>query len=202
MTTPSPFRIAALLALVACEPMAPSGSPLQPVSPAARPVAGAAVPAPSGELPPPNSPFVEEDPFTEGPEDPDADPSGADLLLKAQLDAPKPTPAQAPANPVMPAPAPARTGPPLGWDGTGPVEGTGSWGVTLLATLLEVQPPRAVVALPDGTERVVQPGTFLPEHRLVVLAVGRDAVQLAHIEPMGFKSKVETSTIRSLFGGN
>jgi hypothetical protein len=88
------------------------------------------------------------------------------------------------------------------WDGTGPLEGTGTWGVTLLATLLDVQPPRAVVSLPDGTERVVQPGTFLPEHRLVVLAIGRDAVQLAHIEPMGFKSRIETSTIRSLFGAN
>jgi hypothetical protein len=150
-------------------------------------------------VPPADSPFVEEDPFTEGPEDPDADPSGADLLLKAQLDAPMTPPTPAPK--VAPVPAPAPSPAPM-WDGTGPLEGTGTWGVTLLATLLDVQPPRAVVSLPDGTERVVQPGTFLPEHRLVVLAIGRDAVQLAHIEPMGFKSRIETSTIRSLFGAN
>jgi hypothetical protein len=80
-----------------------------------------------------------------------------------------------------------------------PPEGGGSWGVSLLATLLDVQPPRAVIALPDGSERVVQPGALLPEHRLVVLAIGRDAVQIAHIEPMGWNSRVQTSTLRSLF---
>jgi hypothetical protein len=69
-----------------------------------------------------------------------------------------------------------------------------------MATLLDVQPPRAVLALPDGTERVVQPGAFLPEHRLIVLAIGRDAVQVAHVEPIGFMSRVETTTLRSLIG--
>jgi len=194
---PTPLsRCAPLLGLLAlaCEPMPPSGRPLEPVAPTVRPTPTGPAPA---DLPPADSPFIEEDPFAEGPEDPDSEPSGADKLLRGQLDAPSaPTPVPVPA-PVAP-PPPPRPVAPL-WDGTGPVEGTGTWGVTLLATLLDVQPPRAVVALPDGTERVVQPGTFLPDHRLVVLAVGRNAVQVAHIEPMGFKSKVETSTLRSLF---
>ncbi len=205
MTVPPLLRpfLAAVLLLAACEPMAPSGSPLQPVRTVAPPAPAAPVGAPV-DAPVGDSPFVEDDPFTEGPVDPDAAPSGLDSVLRGQLDvpegappaAPAPAPAAPPPMPVAPAPA----APPL-WDGTGPIEGTGTWGVTLLATLLDVQPPRAVVSLPDGSERVVQPGTFLPEHRLVVLAVGRDAVQLAYIEPMGFKSRVETSTIRSLFSG-
>lgn len=199
------LRTAPLLALLlaACEPMPSSGQPLKPVTVApAAPSAARAAPTtgePAAAAPDPDSPFVEDQIFDTLP-DPDAEPAGADLLFRAQLEGPEPAPA--PARPVAveptPAPAPAPPAPPV-WDGTAPPPGAGSWGVALLATLLDVQPPRAVVALPDGSEQVVQPGTFLPDHRLVVLAIGRDAIQVAHIEPMGWNSRVETHTLRSLF---
>jgi hypothetical protein len=189
-----------VVALAACEPMPPSGNPLKPV-PAARTTAPAPTAKPSADVAPdPDSPFVEDQVF-DAPPDPDAEPSGDDVLLRAQLGAaegelPEPAPVT-PAPPVVESPPlpPA----PRPWDGSMPPEGGGSWGVSLLATLLDVQPPRAVIALPDGSERVVQPGALLPEHRLVVLAIGRDAVQIAHIEPMGWNSRVQTSTLRSLF---
>jgi hypothetical protein len=56
-----------------------------------------------------------------------------------------------------------------------------------------------MIALPDGQEIVVQPGQMLPEHHLVVLAIGRDAMQVARITPQGFYAKVETETVASLF---
>jgi len=191
-------RIAPLLALAlaACEPMPSSGSPLEPV-PATRAPRAPAPASADAELPPdPDSPFVEDQVF-DAPPDPDAEPTGADVVFKAQLGNPTVPRAEPEPEPVPAAPEP----PPAAavWDGQAPPDGAGSWGVSLLATLLDVQPPRAVVALPDGTERVVQPGTFLPEHRLVILAVGRNAVQVAHIEPMGWNSRVQTQTLRSLF---
>ena len=102
----------------------------------------------------------------------------------------------APAAPEAP-PAPGTELPSPQWISDTPVGG--SWGVRLLATVHDVQPPRAMVALPDGTEIVVQPGQMLPEHHLVVLAVGRDAVQLARITPQGFYARVETETVGSMF---
>ena len=50
----------------------------------------------------------------------------------------------------------------------------------------------------DGTELVVQPGQMLPEHNLVVLAVGGDAIQVARVTPQGFYAKVETETVGAL----
>jgi hypothetical protein len=186
--------------LTACTSMEPSGSPLTPVrvtaAPSARPVA-----APEGPTPavPPNSPFAEDDPFLEGPEDPAKAPSGTDAWLRLQLENADNPPAPTPEVKVIEAPAPAPSMPV--WDGQSPLQGDGSWGVTLLATMVDVQPPRAVLVFPDATERVVQPGTMMPDHHLVVLAIGRDAVQIAHIEPMGFMSRVQTSTVRKLSDG-
>jgi hypothetical protein len=84
------------------------------------------------------------------------------------------------------------------WDPSQPVPGT-SFGIRLLAVILDVQPPRAVIGLPDGREQVVQPGAMVPEIGVVVLAIGRDAVQVAHVTPQGFYAKVDTETIRALY---
>jgi hypothetical protein len=40
---------------------------------------------------------------------------------------------------------------------------------------------------------------MVPEIGVVVLAIGRDAVQVAHITPQGFYAKVDTETIRALY---
>lgn len=88
--------------------------------------------------------------------------------------------------------------PPSAWDpGTA---GTPSWGVRLVSTLADTQPPRAVLALGEGDEVVVQPGTFVPRARLVVLAIGRDAVQVAHVEPEGDHTRVTTEILQPFYG--
>lgn len=105
---------------------------------------------------------------------------------------------------VEPAPRPKPAGPGVGlpgiptpqWQPDQPIDG--SWGMRVVATLHDVQPPRAVVAMPDGAELVVQPGQMLPNYRMVVLAVGRNAVQVARVTPQGFYAKVETETVASL----
>lgn len=82
------------------------------------------------------------------------------------------------------------------WEPNQPLDG--GWGLRVIATLHDVQPPRAVIATADGMELVVQPGQMLPQHRLVVLAVGHGVVQVARVTPQGFYAKVETETVASL----
>jgi len=105
--------------------------------------------------------------------------------------APAPQPVQAPSVVVQ-------TGQQVpDWNPEAPLED--AWGVRLISTIHDVQPPRAVLALPSGEEVVVQPGSMLPNAHLVVMAVGKTAVQVAKITPQGFYAKVETQTVASLF---
>ena len=83
------------------------------------------------------------------------------------------------------------------WDPTSAVPP--NWGIRLVSTLVDTQPPRAVLGLADGQEIVVKPGSFLPEQRLVVMAVGRNAVQVSRVIPDGYQARIETRTLSSLF---
>jgi hypothetical protein len=192
--------------LVGCKFMDNPGDPLSSVE----------VTAPVGEAPAaPMGPQGDFDfdgqdrPESEMGADIDRELSDEDLLaLQARANGLDPdklsAPEPAPAAPALAAPAPVVAVPMAApnavpvWDPAMPLP-TGSWGVKLLATLHDVQPPRAVLGLPDGAEIVVQPGTFIVEHRLVVIAVGRDVIQLSKVTPQGFYAKVETETIQSLF---
>ncbi len=77
--------------------------------------------------------------------------------------------------------------------------GAPSWGVRLVSTLPDTQPPRAVLALGSGEEVVVEPGSILPSERVVVMAVGRDAVQVAYIRPDGDHARIDTVTLQALY---
>ncbi len=59
------------------------------------------------------------------------------------------------------------------------------WPVRLVSTLPQAQPPRAILGLPSGEERVVSPGSMLAAEGLVVVSITADRVQLARIEPAG-----------------
>ena len=74
------------------------------------------------------------------------------------------------------------------------------WSVRLLRILPDVAPPRAVLGLPSGREIVVSPGTMIPEHDLVVMAIGTDAVQVDRIVADGDRTRVETEVLRPLNG--
>jgi hypothetical protein len=179
-------RICLVALATACVETTPSGAVLAPVretvTPEPAPTAAAATSAATPAEP--TEPQGDFDFEAEDREEP------AEAAAPAPLD---PNALQAKATNIEPGPVPAEV-----WDPTQPPPGM-SFGVRLLAVILDVQPPRAVIGLPDGREEVVQPGALLPEIGLVVLAIGRDAVQVAHVTPQGFYAKVETETIRALY---
>ena len=189
------MRTLAVLALffaAGCEPMQPSGAPLSPVAieePEAPP-APEPEPAFDFEEEEPPEPEVDEDPDPEELAramgiDPDALEAPEDI--EVPLEEPEPEPEDVAEAEVLPD-AP----PPL-------AEPDGTWGVRLLSTLPDTQPPRAVLGLPDGTEAVVEPGTLLPEARLVVLAVGRDGVHVAEVIPRGDHARIESQTLQPMY---
>lgn len=182
--------------VVGCVEIEPSGNPFAPAVPPR------AAPLPAGpssvDAAPPGAPgapgavgfdFEAEDRST--PATP-SEPAPVDpLALQAKLLGVTPS-AAAPAAPaVAPTPAPV-------WDPSVPVPGTG-FGVRVVAVLLEVQPPRAILGMADGTEHVVTPGAMIPSEGLVVLAIGRDAVQIAKVSPSGYAAAVTTETVRALY---
>ncbi len=202
-----------LLLLLACVDVPSTGKLLEPVKVTGGATAGAPGAAAPGAGPtsrPPSRPSgpqgdfdFEADGRPEGegaaPEAEATDAEADPLVLQARLlglspDAvPKaPAPAAAPAPMALP-PVAA----PL-WDPSRPLPDV-SFGVRVLGVLLDLQPPRAVLGLPDGREQVVTPGAMLPAEGLVVLAIGRDAVQVARITPAGFYARVDTETIRALY---
>jgi len=74
------------------------------------------------------------------------------------------------------------------------------WGVRLITTVaLENNPPQAYLGLPDGEKAWVQAGDLLAEPRLVVLAVGRDMVQLARITPAGDHATIQSETLSAMY---
>ena len=194
------------VAVMACDPIPPSGDifaprPVAAVAQAA-PVAPAAADTEAVDAP------VDDGSFDFDSEDRKDDEASGEAVDPLQLQArlfgadPSALPAPAPAPAPAPETAPAAAAPVMGmappvWNAGQPLEG--SWGIRLVAVVSNVQPPRAVIALSDGTEVVVQPGDMLPEHRIVVMAVGANAVQLAHVNPEGFYASVRTETIASLY---
>ncbi|MFZ5480912.1 MAG: hypothetical protein ACOZNI_29395 [Myxococcota bacterium] len=73
------------------------------------------------------------------------------------------------------------------------------WPVRLVSTIPNAQPPRAILGLPSGEERVVSPGSMLAEEGLVVIAVTRDKVQLARIEPAGDHARIDSVEISAQY---
>lgn len=181
--------LALAFGVVGCAPVAPSSNLL-----ASAPSRTAASPeGPQGSFD-----FEGED---RPPED--DEPAGEDdpIRLQARLlgvsTASLSAPAPAPAGDIPP-PAPIPTAAPAPTADAPPAM-AGTFGVRVISTLTEVQPPRAVLGLPSGKEVVVQPGTMLPDDRIVVLAIGRTGVQIATVTPEGFASRVETTTIPALY---
>lgn len=167
-----------LLLLAACEPVEPSGKLFTP-APAA-PTAGAAA-----------APAVEAALFDEGPtlvltsEQMQGTPSDTTLAEAAGVD-----PGTLPGADAPPADAPAAA-PPEAPVALGLPDAV-QWPVRLLSTLPQAQPPRAVLGLSTGEERVVSPGSILAEQGLVVMTVTADRVQLARIEAAGDHARIET----------
>jgi len=196
-----------LLALAACEVVPPSGDMLQPV-PVAGPSAGATAvdrePAGPDEFD--FDAYKQEQAQVDGVSDLDAadellaelgaEGSAGERGVDKERERAEPAQAEPPAapEPVAPAAPAAAPGPQIQAVDV-------ALGVRLVATLPGTVPPRAVLGLPDGQERVVQAGDMVPEARVVVLAVGRDLVQIAQIHPKGDHAGIQPVFLQSLFPG-
>jgi len=204
------YRFALAAGVVACVPTEPSDSLLPPVAPQAaseevvvaieeEEVDTDVVLDLNGDLPPS---LAADDPMA--------------LLAAMTGDAPVPASTEAPvhaelegdgeinldvvineAPAVAPMPAPASAALPPSARAAG-----AAWGIRLVATLAQTQPPRAVLGFGNGEERVVEPGTMLPAHGLVVMAVGEDVVQLAEVRAAGDRATVHTFDVQAHYGWN
>lgn len=74
-----------------------------------------------------------------------------------------------------------------------------AWPVRLVKTISDTNPPRAILGLPGGEELVVSPGTMVPEHGLVVIAIGPNSAQLAQITPQGDHAAVSPMTLQAMY---
>ena len=190
-----------MVVLIGCNPVTPTGALLEPVQldPI---VVTAPVVAVDGDE---EAPVGVQDGFDfdaeGGEEDADAAEALTDLELQAKLLGVDPRtlaqPEPVAATPVAPSVVVQTAAPIPDWNPEAPLEA--AWGIRLISTLHEVQPPRAVIALPSGEEVVVQPGTMLPDAHLVIIAIGKTAIQVARVTPQGFYAKIETETVASLF---
>jgi hypothetical protein len=210
--------VAGLLLVAGCEQLPATGDPLKPLPPKTTTSDGRTTTPSTGAV----TPSVGADGYDFDEDAGDIETteelSPTELLAKAQgKEAPNepvsPELLQAP-NPDAPVPAPAQAAMgSMGALGAGPrmprmramqpwdpaTSLPAEWGVSLVSTLIDTQPPRAVLGLPDGTEVVVTPGSFLPDQRMVVMAIGRNAVQVSRIVPQGFSARVETQNLTSLY---
>jgi hypothetical protein len=70
--------------------------------------------------------------------------------------------------------------------------------VQLISTIGSAVPPRAILAV-SGDEIVVEPGTFVEEHRFVVVSIEGDAVELAYFRPEGARAAMSLQTLQPLY---
>lgn len=162
-------------------------------TPVAAPAAPAATPAAAAE-PATDPRFAEALELQADAEDPWGT-DGAPAEPEAAPAEPEVTPEAAPVAEAAP-PAPVEAPAPVG------LPSQADWGVRLLNTIPQAQPPRAAIGLPDGTELVVSPGSMLPQVGMVVLAVGPDRVQLARVKAEGDHAVVDTLTLDAQYPGN
>ncbi len=107
-------------------------------------------------------------------------------------------PAAAPAPEATPAPTetPAPAAPA---QAAAPLPSPSPWPVRLVKTLPEAQPPRAILALPDGSEVVVSPGALLAEQGLVVMGIGKGSLDLAQVKPAGDHAEIAPLTLTAQY---
>lgn len=180
-------------ALPACEPMESRGDIFAPAPrPAAAAAPGAAPDAPVD----PAFAFPSEPPLVLSSEELAKGDLASGMATAAGVDPDKLAAADPVAAPVTAPPeapvAPAPVGLPS------PVQ----WPVRLVSTIPQAQPPRAILGLPSGEERVVSPGSILADQGLVVMAVSGDKVTLARIEPMGDHARIDTVELTAQYSGS
>jgi len=164
----------------ACAPMDPSGDPLAavPVQASVRGGGGADASVAGSDNRFTDLAELKSEDLKVDPSEDSSGGGGPSVQVGSTM-SPAATPAAATAEPVATASASAAASPAV------VSGGTMAWPVRLVRTHLDEQPPSAVLAMPDGRRIVVSPGDMVPERGLVVMAIGRDRVQLAAINSRG-----------------
>ena len=72
------------------------------------------------------------------------------------------------------------------------------WPLRLVKTEMQLNPPRAILGLPNGDEIVIRSGSFIEEHKLVVMGIGSRTVSLAKVHEQGDHARIETIQLFSL----
>ena len=185
---------ACLRALLAgCEPMESRGDIF---SPAPR----TPVSAPAAAVAPDGTPAASADPTFDFPSEPPLVLSSEEM---AKGDLPNAMATAAGVDPTLLLGAEPAVLPPVESPVAAPpaygVPAASQWPVRLVSTIPQAQPPRAILGLPSGEERVVSPGSILAEQGLVVMAVTGDRVTLARIEAAGDHARIETLEITAQY---
>lgn len=123
-----------------------------------------------------------------------AEPPDAEAVAEAETPSAE-TVGTEPVAEAAPAETPAATPAPV----TAPTSAASPWPVRLVKTVPEAQPPRAILALPDGKELVVTPGAVLAEQSLVVMGIGRGTMELAKIRPAGDHAEISPITLTAQY---
>lgn len=73
------------------------------------------------------------------------------------------------------------------------------WRPTLIASVMEGPTPRAILAMPSGEEKIVKAGDLLSEEGVVVMTIGSSFVELAVINSVEGRAKIENLTLTEQF---
>lgn len=188
-----PVVLALLTLVAACEPVEPRGGSMPPREPPPKPdpveVVEVSAP-PAAAAPAEAEPAAPAEPAAAPPATPPAEEMTDEELLAAAMGLPLPPKKEEAPLPVAGGPAAAP------WTPSAP---SPTWGVRVVSIVADAQPPRAILGLGDGREIVVEPGTFVPEERVIVMAIGAEAVQIAHVEPAGDRSRIETQVLTPMY---
>ena len=69
------------------------------------------------------------------------------------------------------------------------------WPLVVVKTLTDLNPPRAILGLPSGEELVVKPGQVLEAHKLVVMSIGVQRVDIVHISQQGDRAALTSQSL-------
>ena len=124
----------------------------------------------------------------------DVEPAGTegDPFAAAMLEQPVPEATEAPEEELQTVQTPAWT----------PSVNQPSWGVRLVSVVPGAAPAQAVLGLADGTSQVVRAGDMLPSVGLVVIAIGKERVQLAQVRAAGDHAVVESLQLSAMYPSN
>ncbi|TVQ88746.1 MAG: hypothetical protein EA397_16245 [Deltaproteobacteria bacterium] len=198
-----------LVLIAGCEVVEPRGSVLEPVRDAAAARSSGSAASDGSADGFDFDAYKKEQAEADGeaaPEEPDAllEQLGAeDMEVPDDLDQrtsepePEPAPAASPPTPAQASPAPPSAVP---QERPFTVVDT-AMGVRLVSTLNGTSPPRAVIGLNAGEERVVKAGDMIPEAGVVVLSIGRDLVQLAEVRSQGDHATIQSVFLQSMLPG-